>query len=196
MGESNVLVACTGSVASIKIPKLIERLTNSPAKIGVKLVTTQNAQHFFNPEELTVRVHTDAEEWESWKSVGDPVLHIELRRWADLMIIAPLDANTMAKISNGICDNLLTCIVRAWDMKRPLLFAPAMNTHMWEHPLTAQHLTTLKGLGYREIPCIKKTLACGDTGFGAMAEVETIAEQVIAALSPQQQHPLSSQHES
>ncbi|XP_046348323.2 phosphopantothenoylcysteine decarboxylase-like [Haliotis rufescens] len=192
MGESNVLVACTGSVASIKIPKLIEHLTNSHTKIEVKLVTTQNATHFFNPEELPVKVHKDAEEWESWKKIGDPVLHIELRRWADLMVIAPLDANTMAKITNGICDNLLTCIVRAWDMKRPLLFAPAMNTHMWEHPLTAQHLTTLKGLGYQEIPCIRKTLACGDTGYGAMAEVETIAAQVMAAL-PSQQHPTSSQ---
>jgi len=57
-----------------------------------------------------------------------------------------------------------TCTIRAWDLERPLLFAPAMNTHMWHHPLTAKHIEILKGFGYKEINCIKKTLACGDTG--------------------------------
>lgn len=58
-----------------------------------------------------------------------------------------------------------TCVVRAWDLQRPLLFAPAMNTYMWQHPLTAQHIATLKRFGYHEIPCVSKKLACGDTGL-------------------------------
>uniref|UniRef100_A0A8C3GU10 Secretory carrier membrane protein 5 n=1 Tax=Corvus moneduloides TaxID=1196302 RepID=A0A8C3GU10_CORMO len=97
-----------------------------------------------------------------WKGRSDPVLHIELRRWADLMVVAPLDANTLAKVANGICDNLLTCVIRAWDLSKPLLFCPAMNTAMWEHPITARHVEQLKGFGYTEIPCVVKKLVCGD----------------------------------
>lgn len=92
------------------------------------------------------------------------------------MLIAPLDANTLAKIAGGLADNLLTCIVRAWDLKKPLVFAPAMNTAMWDHPLTRRHLGVLEGdLGYRQIPPIPKQLMCGDVGNGAMAEPESIA---------------------
>lgn len=127
------------------------------------------------------------------------MLHIELRRWADLLVIAPLDANTLGKIANGICDNLLvrtwnhykmlekiiihytillskmiklinlchwqTCVVRAWDTSRPLLFCPAMNTAMWHHPITAQQVSRLMEFGYVEIPCIAKKLVCGDEGM-------------------------------
>ncbi len=63
----------------------------------------------------------DEDDWRSWKTVGDDVLHIELRRWADIMVIAPLSANTLAKVANGLCDNLLTCVVRAWDWQKLLL---------------------------------------------------------------------------
>uniref|UniRef100_A0A8C6SEW5 Phosphopantothenoylcysteine decarboxylase n=1 Tax=Neogobius melanostomus TaxID=47308 RepID=A0A8C6SEW5_9GOBI len=101
---------------------------------------------------------------ELWTQRSDPVLHIELRRWAHLFVIAPLDANTLAKIANGICDNLLTCVVRAWDTSRPLLFCPAMNTAMWNHPITAEHVSRLQTFGYKEIPCISKKLVCGDEG--------------------------------
>ncbi|XP_068814153.1 phosphopantothenoylcysteine decarboxylase isoform X2 [Struthio camelus] len=118
-----------------------------------------------------------------WKGRSDPVLHIDLRRWADLMLVAPLDANTLAKIANGICDNLLTCVIRAWDLSKPLLFCPAMNTAMWEHPITAQQVEQLKGFGYTEIPCVVKKLVCGDEGRGAMAEVWTIVEKVKRILA-------------
>src|SRR6185369_6888844 len=74
---------------------------------------------------------------------SDQVLHIELRRWAEVFLIAPLDANTLAKLANGLCDNCLTCVWRAWDQARPLFLAPAMNTLMWQHPLTVRHLLQL-----------------------------------------------------
>ncbi|XP_074863461.1 phosphopantothenoylcysteine decarboxylase isoform X4 [Carettochelys insculpta] len=101
------------------------------------------------------------------------------------MLVAPLDANTLAKIANGICDNLLTCVIRAWDLSKPLLFCPAMNTAMWEHPITARQVKQLKDFGYTEVPCVVKKLVCGDEGPGAMAEVCTIVEKVKAILSEQ-----------
>ncbi|KAI5623972.1 phosphopantothenoylcysteine decarboxylase [Silurus asotus] len=155
--EFRVLLGVTGSVAALKLPLLVSRLLEIPG-IDVQVVTTDHATHFYNAAEVPVRIYTDKDEWEMWKTRSDPVLHIELRRWADLLVIAPLDANTLGKIANGICDNLLTCIVRAWDTSRPLLFCPAMNTAMWQHPITAQQVATLQGFGYVEIPCISKKL--------------------------------------
>ncbi|XP_075821896.1 phosphopantothenoylcysteine decarboxylase isoform X6 [Microtus pennsylvanicus] len=75
-----------------------------------------------------------------------------------------------------------TCVIRAWDLTKPLLFCPAMNTAMWEHPLTAQQVGMLKAFGYVEIPCVSKKLVCGDQGLGAMAEVETIVGRVKEVL--------------
>ncbi|XP_011281277.3 phosphopantothenoylcysteine decarboxylase isoform X4 [Felis catus] len=75
-----------------------------------------------------------------------------------------------------------TCVIRAWDCRKPLLFCPAMNTVMWEHPVTAQQLGLLKAFGYVEIPCVAKKLVCGDEGLGAMAEVGTIVDKVKEVL--------------
>ncbi|KAJ8610311.1 hypothetical protein MRB53_038607 [Persea americana] len=117
-------------------------------------------------------------------------MHIELRRWADVLVIAPLSANTLAKISNGICDNLLTCVVRAWevhdqngDIEQKLIYvAPAMNTAMWHHPVTAKHLEDMgadRTLHWiRPIMPISKELACKDVGDGAMAEWSSILEMI------------------
>ncbi|XP_060116117.1 phosphopantothenoylcysteine decarboxylase [Heteronotia binoei] len=180
----HVLVGVTGSVAALKLPLLITELLKIP-KVEVQVVTTERAKHFYNPQELPVTLYGDADEWQLWKGRTDPILHIDLRRWADLMLVAPLDANTLAKIANGICDNLLTCVVRAWDLKKPLLFCPAMNTAMWEHPITARQVEQLKSFGYMEIPCIVKKLVCGDEGLGAMAEVPTIVGKVEMILVEQ-----------
>ncbi|KAM7003495.1 phosphopantothenoylcysteine decarboxylase [Tautogolabrus adspersus] len=176
-GTCCVLVGVTGSVAALKLPLLVSHLLQLPG-VDVKVVTTDHAKHFYNPEEVSVKIYSDKDEWELWTQRSDPVLHIELRRWADLLLIAPLDANTLGKISNGICDNLLTCVVRAWDASRPLIFCPAMNTAMWQHPVTAQQVSRLTEFGYVEIPCISKKLVCGDEGKGAMAEVSTIVSVV------------------
>ncbi|XP_075569766.1 phosphopantothenoylcysteine decarboxylase isoform X3 [Pelecanus crispus] len=82
-------------------------------------------------------------------------------------------------------DEWQTCVIRAWDLSKPLLFCPAMNTAMWEHPITAQQVEQLKGFGYTEIPCVVKKLMCGDEGRGAMAEVWTIVESVKRILEEQ-----------
>ncbi|XP_015256162.1 PREDICTED: phosphopantothenoylcysteine decarboxylase [Cyprinodon variegatus] len=183
-----VLVGVTGSVAALKLPVLVSELLQLPG-VKVRVVTTEHAKHFYNPSDVSVKIYTDKDEWELWTQRSDPVLHIELRRWADLLIIAPLDANTLGKIASGICDNLLTCVVRAWDTSRPLLFCPAMNTAMWQHPITDQQVSRLKEFGYVEIPCIAKKLVCGDEGKGAMAEVSTIVS-IIRQHLPNQDESL------
>ncbi|XP_053127706.1 phosphopantothenoylcysteine decarboxylase isoform X1 [Hemicordylus capensis] len=180
--STRILIGVTGSVAALKLPLLISELLKIPS-LEVQVVTTEHAKHFYNPHEIPVTLYSDTDEWELWKGRTDPVLHIELRRWADIMVVAPLDANTLAKIANGLCDNLLTCIIRAWDLSKPLLFCPAMNTAMWEHPITVRQVEQLKGFGYVEVPCIVKKLVCGDEGRGAMAEVPTIVERVKSILS-------------
>ena len=91
-----------------------------------------------------------------WDKLGDPVLHIDLRNWADMLLIAPLSAHTLAKIANGYCDDLLSCVCRAWNFNDPhslksddavsmklMILAPAMNTAMWKHPLTKIQLDTI-----------------------------------------------------
>ncbi|XP_015098618.1 phosphopantothenoylcysteine decarboxylase isoform X6 [Vicugna pacos] len=76
-----------------------------------------------------------------------------------------------------------TCVIRAWDRSKPLLFCPAMNTAMWEHPITEQQVGQLKAFGYVEVPCVAKKLVCGDQGLGAMAEVGTIVDKVKEVIS-------------
>lgn len=106
----------------------------------------------------------------------------QLRKWADLLLIAPLSANTLAKLAGGHADNLLTCVARAWTFSKPLLLAPAMNTAMWEHPITAVHLGVLAAWGARTVMPVVKLLACGDEGRGAMASVADIVRAVQEAL--------------
>uniref|UniRef100_A0A673V5B3 Flavoprotein domain-containing protein n=1 Tax=Suricata suricatta TaxID=37032 RepID=A0A673V5B3_SURSU len=101
-----VLVGVTGSVAALKLPLLVSRLLDIPG-LEVAVVTTERAKHFYSPQDIPVTLYSDADEWEMWKCRSDPVLHIDLRRWADLMLVAPLDANTLGKVASGICDNLL-----------------------------------------------------------------------------------------
>ncbi|EEB09815.1 Phosphopantothenoylcysteine decarboxylase, putative [Pediculus humanus corporis] len=172
-----------GSVAALKIPLLVNKLLEIK-KVNIKIVTTRHALHFFKKKDVgNVDVLTDDNEWKSWKNRGDPVLHIELTKWADLFVIAPLDANTLGKLANGLCDNLLTCVARAWNMNKPFLFCPAMNTRMYEHPITSKQISTLTSWGYIEIPVVSKMLVCGDKGLGAMAEVDTIIQLLGGALS-------------
>ena len=133
---------------------------------------------------MPTKVYRDADEWSAWQGRGDPVLHIELRKWADLLVIAPLSANSLAKLANGMCDNLLTCVARAWDFtKRAPIVAPAMNTMMWSHPVTDPQLKIIQSWGYTVIPPISKTLMCKDTGIGAMAEPQTIVDLILSLIN-------------
>jgi phosphopantothenoylcysteine decarboxylase len=220
-------------VAAVRVPPLYDALTADGH--AVKVVATDAATYFFDPSAisgsasasdredknngdrvsassatatLTATFFRDADEWPGERYVrGDPVLHVELRKWADVLVIAPLDANTLAKLAVGLCDNCLTCVWRAWDPARPVVLAPAMNTFMWENPFTRRHLRALAadaGAGHipghldgpaliaqindrsktlRVVAPVEKQLACGDVGVGGLAEVAEIVAAVREMLT-------------
>jgi phosphopantothenoylcysteine decarboxylase len=109
-----IVLGVTGSVAAIRTPLLYRELTLRGHE--VRIVLTEHATYFFNPDAVPgALVFRDSDEWPKTKTgelyqPGDPVLHIELRRWAELLLVAPLDAHTLAKFALGLCDNLLTCL--------------------------------------------------------------------------------------
>jgi phosphopantothenoylcysteine decarboxylase len=214
---ANILLGVTGSVAAVKTPQLFEQLKAHGH--AVKVAATPAGLYFFDPAALDPHggkrnpdvVILDEDEWPGRAEgkrfqLGEEVPHIALRRWADLLLIAPLDANTLAKLANGLSDNCLTCVWRAWDPSRPVVLAPAMNTLMWEHPMTLRHIRQVGGdmgsnfipetmeldeaMGIinhtspclRVVPPVSKRLACGDVGVGAMAEVSEIVAAVETML--------------
>lgn len=175
----NILLGSTGSVAATLTPKLVAALCG--AGYDVQVAVTEPSLYFFDHTALGIRVWRDANEWPNDRYTRDqPIPHIELRKWADVLVIAPLSANTLAKLSGGLCDNLLTSVVRAWDRSKPIVLVPAMNTIMWEHPATQEHLSTLRRWYPRLIVVepVAKTLACGDVGIGAMAPIPTIVAAI------------------
>jgi phosphopantothenoylcysteine decarboxylase len=199
----NMILGLTGSVASIKLDELVDSLVKKFTRINICIVPTQNSLHFApnlrekyskplnerlellkNSSEFvdnSVFAFVDEDEWTSWSRRNDPVLHIELRKWADIILIAPLDANTLGKVSHGLCDNLLTSVLRAWDVAsiklKPAVICPAMNTCMYKHPLTRRQLDLLVNeFGFTLIDSVSKLLMCNDFGVGAMASVDTIVD--------------------
>ncbi len=187
MKKYNLLIGVTGSVASILTPKIIEAFQKD---YNICLVCTDQSLRFFNKDEIVIPwekgakcggIYTDKDEWnfENWDK-KEGVLHIDLRNWADALLIAPLSANTLAKMANGLCDNLLTSIVRAWDTDiKPMFVAPSMNCYMLSSKLTAKHLTAIKDIyDAKIINPQEKTLACSDFGNGALAEISDIVKTV------------------
>jgi phosphopantothenoylcysteine decarboxylase len=167
-----LLLGITASIAAYRIPNLVSSLK----KLDYEIITllTERAKAFVTPQSLAVMsqnaCYTDEDEWQN----TEHVIHIELAKWCDIFMIAPLSANTLAKMANGICDNLLTSTVRALGEK-PLIIAPAMNTRMWENPLTRIHLDQLGNVyNLQIIEPVEKILADGDEGVGGLAEDQTI----------------------
>ncbi|CCG83921.1 protein of unknown function [Taphrina deformans PYCC 5710] len=198
----NVIVASTGSVATIKIPSLLSALVGEGC-YNIIYLPSHTAREFVGPGEIPhpVRTFNDADEWSGWCR-GDEVLHIELRKWSHVLLLAPLSAHTLAKLAHGLSDSLVLEVVRAWDYsplpttttsiatltpeggcsngrtaRRVLGCAPAMNTCMYTHPFTATHLRVLtETLHFTVLGPVEKTLACGDVGTGAMVEVRDLVE--------------------
>lgn len=172
----NILHGFTGSIATILAKKFSDSYNkkgwNHSAIITKNVLNLKDDGYYFFQTVLT-----DETEWDVYET-DKKVLHVDLVKWADVFVIAPLSANTLAKLANGICDNLLTCVARAWDFKKPFIVAPAMNTNMWTHPVTKEHLEKIKSWGIEIVEPVEKTLFCGDTGIGAMANVEDIINKI------------------
>lgn len=163
----NILLGITGSIAAKLTNKLVSELRDAGHE--VRIVATQSALNFLD---ASCDPLLDKHEWEHYQH-NKKVLHIELRQWADVLLIAPCTANTLAKIKVGLCDNLLTNIVACWDYDKPLIIAPAMNTYMWEN--CRKKIPS----SIRIVHPQSKELYCGETGIGAMAEIDTIISAVM-----------------
>jgi phosphopantothenoylcysteine decarboxylase len=194
-GRKKCLIGCSGSVATVKVPELAVTLSSH---YDVLIVASSNALFFLERSQqynsqawkdfLSIggirRLIRDEDEWKAWDKMGDDVLHIVLRRWADIFVIAPASANLLGKAASGVTDNLLLSIMRAWDLQnstKPCILCPAMNTVMWDHPATAATIEVLTGWGWMTVGPVEKMLACQERGNGAMASVSDIVQAVNTA---------------
>lgn len=171
-----LLIGITSSIAAYRIPNLVSMLKKEDFEI--KTIVTKHAKALVAPQALAVMSQNpcfdDSDEWTSKQNV----YHIELAKWCEAYLLAPLSANTLAKIANGFCDNLLTSAVRALGGK-PLIIAPAMNTAMWENPITQMHIKQCEQIyNLSVIEPISKKLADGDKGIGGLAEDDTIISKL------------------
>lgn len=168
--NKNIILGVCGSIAAYKSALLVRLLVKAGA--NVKVILTQDASNFITPLTLATLsknpVYTQYFEAETgvWSN------HVELGLWADYMLIAPASANTLGKMANGLCDNLLTAVYLS--AKCPVLFAPAMDLDMWKHESTQDNIVKLKQMGNTMIAPGKGELASGLYGEGRMAEPEEI----------------------
>lgn len=172
--EKKILIGITGSVAAYKIINLVRLLVKAGAE--VKVVMTASAKNFVSPlvlETLSKNVVLEnLSESSTWAN------HVALGRWADIFLVAPLSANTLAKMANGICDNLLMAVYLSATC--PVVAAPAMDEDMWLHPATKRNVALITGYGVQLIPVENGELASGLIGEGRMAEPETMVNFLIS----------------
>jgi len=168
-----VLVGVCGSIAAYKTAFLIRLLVKNGAE--VKVIMTTSASQFITPLTLGTlsknKVYTDLS-----TDAGDWNNHVELGLWADAFVIAPLSANTLGKMANGICDNML--LATYLSAKCPVFFAPAMDLDMWKHKSVKRNIELLHSFGNILIPVEHGELASGLTGDGRMAEPEHIMQHL------------------
>jgi len=178
---ANILLAVTGSISAYKAADLTSQLT----KLGhqVKILMTPAATAFITP--LTLQVLSKQAVLVDVMTEDDPkqIQHIDLGKEADLFLVAPASANTIAKLAIGLADNMVTSTALALPQGTKKILAPAMNTKMLEHPATQRNLKLLQDYGYQIIQPRHATLACGDQGSGALASIETILTTIQESLS-------------
>lgn len=170
--NKNILLGVCGSIASYKSATLVRLLVKAGA--NVRVVMTKDACNFITPLTLSTLSKNPVLSNYSDSATGTWNNHVELGLWADLMIIAPASANTLAKFANGLCDNLLSAVYLS--AKCPVYFAPAMDLDMWKHPATQKNIATLISFGNTMIQPGYGELASGLMGEGRMAEPEAILE--------------------
>ncbi len=172
-----ILLGISGSIAAYKTANLVRLLIKAGAE--VKIVMTPASKDFVSPLTLSTlsknRVLSELSDKDSWSN------HVLLGRWADIMLIAPLSCNTLAKLASGLCDNLLTAVYLSATC--PVMVAPAMDEDMWLHPATKANLNTIRLFGNDVISVETGELASGLFGEGRMAEPETILERLAVSFT-------------
>ncbi len=173
-----ILLGVSGGISAFKVVGLTSLLAKSRAQIEVimtksamKLATPASFQAFTG-RQVKAKIFAAQEEFKS--------NHIQLAQWAELYVVAPATANTLAALSYGFAHNLLTCTALAVEC--PILLAPAMNSVMWAHPAVQENVQRLKNFGVKFIGPTEGTLACGTSGPGRMAEPEEIYQVIVNLL--------------
>lgn len=172
--NKTIVIGVSGGIAAFKSAALVSKLTQAGANVYV--VMTESAKQFIAPTTFQAlsrnEVYTDT----FYEPDSTKIAHIDIADQADLVLVAPASANTVAKVANGIADNMLTTMLLA--TKAPVVFAPAMNVNMYDHPATQRNLQQLKAYGFQVIEPNAGYLACGWVGKGRMAEPEDLLELV------------------
>lgn len=179
--KKRIILGVTGSIAAYKAADLTSMLVKEGYRVDV--VMSRGGQAFITPLTLQTlsqnRVYTDVFQEDDPKEVK----HIALAGQADLLLVAPASADIIAKLAIGLADDMLTSTALAVPQGVPRLIAPAMNTRMYENPVTQDNLKKLVQYGYRIIEPKSSRLACGDVGRGALADVTDITAAVTAQFS-------------
>ena len=172
----NILVGVTGGIAAYKSAGIVSLLKKKG--YNVKVVMTENATKIIGPLTLETlsrnRIYVDM--WDS--NPHYEVEHISLADWADMVLIAPATYNIIGKVTNGIADDMLTTILSAVSIRKPVFFALAMNVNMYENPILKENIDRLKSFGYRFIDTKEGLLACNYSAKGRMSEPEDIVEEI------------------
>lgn len=178
IGGRRVLLAVTGGVAAYKSAYLARRLVEAGAE--VRVILTEAAREFVGPQTFAAITGSNPHTGLFGSESVSP--HTELARWAEFVVVVPATAATLAKLANGISDDLLSATLLA--SQSPTLLAPAMHTEMWEHPSTQRNVQTLVGDGYQLIGPETGALAGGDMGMGRVAEPDEIMEAIERLSAP------------
>lgn len=177
--KKNIILGITGSIAAYKAAEIANILTKKGCSVHV--IMTKAGMQFITPLTLQTltknKVHTD--QFEPY--IPSEVEHISLAQKADLFLAAPASADFIGKAAAGIADDMLTTVFMALR-NIPVFIAPAMNTAMYENPITQRNIKTLSEVGVKFIEPKEALLACGDLGKGALADVDTIVAEVCKAL--------------
>ena len=175
------MLGVTGGIAAYKAVELVRLLKDQGAI--VRVVMTRSARQFVTPLTFQAisgeKVLTDLFDPMSEQAIG----HIELAKWADVLVIAPATANIIAKIAHGIADDYLTTVAVASKCK--LIVCPAMNTNMYQNPITQANIDLIKKYGCKVVGPGIGSLACGDEGPGRLEDLDVIVETIVTALTPQ-----------
>jgi phosphopantothenoylcysteine synthetase/decarboxylase len=177
----NILVGVTGGIAAYKAPGVIRRLREAGHE--VRTIATEAAFHFIPEETLSIATGSHVHTEKTWWEESGRVEHVSLARWADLVLVAPATADTMARAAIGLGDDLLSATILAGAKK--VLWAPAMNPEMWKNPVTRRNAETLKAWGHRFVGPAEGTMASAEEepGVGRLVEEAEIVAAVEEALS-------------